>query len=131
MKYSVHDYSKALAAAASEPKANAATIEKNFLALVRRNGDEGRLKKILDESGRLMRSRAGVNAPGRDVLIESARPLGKSQEALIKNLLKSGDVVRRRTDPGLVAGVKITVNDEMQFDGTLAAKLDSLFGVGI
>ena len=81
----------------------------------------------MDEAGRLMRSRAGVNAPGRDVFIESGRPLGKSQETLIKHLLKPGDAVRHRTDPGLVAGVRVTVNDEMQFDGTLAAKLDILF----
>ena len=29
---------------------------------------------------------------------------------------------------GLIAGVRITVNDELQFDGTMKAKLDALFG---
>lgn len=123
MKYSVHDYAKALDGAVAAPKANDAAIAKNFLALIRRNGDESRLEKILDEAARLARGKHGV----REVTIESARPLTASQESAAKNFLKSGDMVNYAIDPTLVAGVRIIMNDETQFDGSLKSKLDTLF----
>ena len=62
MKYSIHDYAKALEAAIIEAGDKGATqkqsaIVKNFLELVKRNGDEARLKKILDEARRLLQGR--------------------------------------------------------------------------
>jgi len=157
MKYSTHDYAQALVAAiedsssikggfaassgmAGSSAGHDGAIAQNFLTLVRRNNDEARFGKILDEAARLARrgtsggtggeSGKGERGAGeREVVIESARPLGKSQEALIKNLLKPGDAVSYKITPDLVAGVKIVVNDEMQFDGSLKAKLDSLFRV--
>ena len=134
MKYSVHDYAKALAEASRDVgKTGQSTdaIVKQFIAILRKNGDEGMLKKIVEEAARFMRSDAEA-APSaktvRDVLVESARPLSKSQEAIVKNFLKSGDAVRYAVNADLVAGVRITVNDEMQFDASLQHKLDTMFG---
>jgi F0F1-type ATP synthase delta subunit len=131
MKYSVHDYAKALDEAMADPatvKTGKAAIAKNFLELIRHNGDEARLKKILDEAARLSRKRdVAGGASFRDVLIESARPLEKSQEKMLHSFIKPSDVVEYATNPDLIAGVRITVNDEMEFDGTMKAKLDSLF----
>jgi F0F1-type ATP synthase delta subunit len=123
MKYSIHDYAKALDQALADPKANQQALAKNFIALVRRNGDEGRLKKILEEAGRLVRRKAGL----REVRIASARPLGKTQEKTIERFVKAGDIVHYMIDPSLVAGIKVTMDDELQFDGTLKAKLEKLF----
>ena len=123
MKYSVQNYAKALVATIEDPKADKGAIVKNFLALVRKNGDETRLKNIIQEASRLSRGKGGV----REVTIASARPLEKSQEKLLEKFIKPGDVVSYTTDPDLVAGVKIIVNDEMQFDGSMKAKLDRLF----
>jgi F0F1-type ATP synthase delta subunit len=127
MKYQAHLYAKALDEALADPKANQAVIAKNFLELVRRNGDEIHLRKILEEAARFARGRTGI----RKVVIESARPLEKSQENMIQQFVKPGDVVTYSTDPDLVAGIKIILNDEMQFDGTMKGKLDKLFGAGI
>lgn len=124
MRYSPHDYAKALVEAIDDPKVDRAAIHKNFLALVRANGDEAQLGKILDEAARLVRGNGGA----REVMIESARPLAKAQEKMVHQLLKPGDVVAYKVDPDLIAGIKVTVNDEMQFDGTMKAKLDDLFG---
>ena len=143
MKYSIHDYARALALAieaagtgtgvkgtkgaqsAQEKSTHKkSAIERNFLALVRKNGDEVRLLKIVDEAARLLRSKGGE----RDVRIESARALSASQEKIVHRLVKAGDSVRYATNPDLIAGVKVTVNDEIQFDGTMKAKLDTLFG---
>ena len=127
MKYSIQNYAKALVETIEDPKANQNVIAKNFLALVRKNGDEGRAKKILEEASRLSRGKSG----GREVVIESARPLGKSQEKLLQQFVKPGDTLKYTIDPDLVAGVKIIVNDDMQFDGTMKGKLDKLFGAAV
>ena len=127
MKYSVHDYAKALDAALAEAgtltPAKSETIGKNFLAIVRRNGDEGRLKKILEEAGRLSRGKQGT----REITVVSARALAKPQEKLLQQFVKPSDAVRYEIDPDVIAGIKIIVDDEMQFDGTMKAKLDNIF----
>jgi F0F1-type ATP synthase delta subunit len=123
MKYSIHDYAKALDQALADPKASQQALVENFIALVYRNGDEARLKKILEEAGRLVRRKADI----REVYIASARPLGKAQEKTLGRFVRAGDIVNYMIDPSLVAGVKITMDDEVQFDGTLKAKLEKLF----
>lgn len=121
MKYPTHLYAKALAEVIGED--DSAKIVKNFLALVRRNGDEAHLRKIIEEAARLARAKAGI----RKVTISSARTLSAAQEKLIAKIVKPKDVVERAIDPELVAGIRIVLNDEMQFDGSLRGKLDKVF----
>lgn len=127
MRYPVYAYAKALASVLIEVKgkgeAQKHAAAKNFIALVRRSGDEAHLKKILDEAARLVRARENI----RKLTIESARELTPAQEALVEQLTKPDDVVERAIDPELIAGVRIIMNDEMQFDGTLRGKLDTVF----
>ena len=125
MKYSAHYYAKALVAALANKKVDGAAATKNFLALVRKNNDEGELKKILREAARLSLGEGGV----REVILESARPLTASQKKSLGAFLAPHDVVREKIVPDLVAGVKVVVNDEVQFDGSMKAKLDSLFHI--
>lgn len=124
MKYSVNTYARALVAAIDEGKANDAAIEKNFLEVVRQNGDEAQLRKILDEASRLARGTSSI----RHVLIESARPLTARQRSEVKRFMKAHDEIDERIDPDLIAGVKITINDEQQFDGSLKKKLNRALG---
>lgn len=129
MKYAPHVYARALVEVLSVPEGSAgkrtdAAIAKNFLELVRKNGDEGHLKKILQEASRFARGMAGV----RKVTLESARALTPSQRAALARFVKRGDVLEERVDPELVAGIKIVVNDETQFDGSLKTKLNSILG---
>jgi F0F1-type ATP synthase delta subunit len=120
MKHAPHIYAKALVEVLENKKIDQAAA-KNFITLVRRNGDEAHLGKILEEAGRIARGKSGV----RKVTVSSARELTKKQEAELKHFVKSGDVVEKRIEPELIAGVKITLNDELQFDGSLKKKLDS------
>jgi len=124
MKYPVTAYAKALGEAitATEGRRNEEII-KNFLALVRKNGDEARLPKILHETEQFLREKDGT----KQFVVESARPLEKRAEALFKGMEKPGDSFEEKIDPELIAGVKITVNGERQFDGSLKGKLDKLF----
>ncbi|HVM77276.1 MAG TPA: F0F1 ATP synthase subunit delta [Candidatus Paceibacterota bacterium] len=127
MKYPTHTYAKALAeviiASKKQGEKDSDKIVKNFLELVRRNGDEVHLHKILEEAGRFARGAGGI----RKVSIESARPLNAAQEKEIAKFLTADDIVERTIDPALIAGIRLVVNDEMQFDGSLRGKLDNVF----
>ena len=133
MKYAPHVYAKALVEVLSAPAAGSEAgshkmtddeLAKNFLALVRKNGDERYLRKILEEASRFARGKSGV----RKVTVESARALIPSQKAMIAHFVKAGDMVEERIDPDLIAGIKIILNDEMQFDGSLKNKLNRVLG---
>jgi len=125
MKYPASSYAKALAEAVLTAKdKDGALIAKNFLELLRRNGDEGHARKILEEAARFARGRAGI----RKVSIASARTLTPEQEHMVAEFTKPGDVTDRSVDPALIAGVRIIVDDETQFDGSLNGKLDRVFG---
>ena len=125
MKYPAHWYAKALAEAIADTKDKKGQdeIAKNFVALVRKNGDEARIRKIVEIAARMVRGRQGI----RKVTIESARKLLPSQEKLLDGFLSPGDVVEREIDESLIAGIRIILNDEMQFDGSLRGKLDRIF----
>jgi len=117
-------YAKALVEVLSDPKANGESAAKHFLALVKKNNDEGHLKKILEEASRFARSKSGV----RKVTVESARELNTKQKEAVKKFIKAGDVVVERIDPELIAGIRIILNDELQFDGSLKNKLNKALG---
>ncbi|OGY99107.1 MAG: hypothetical protein A2945_05310 [Candidatus Liptonbacteria bacterium RIFCSPLOWO2_01_FULL_52_25] len=125
MKYPSHIYAKALAGAITDPNAKAGEeIMKNFMAIVLKNGDGAHLKKIVAETARLVHRKSGV----RDVTLESARSLHADQKKEIWNHFAGpNDAVEAKTNPELIAGVRVTVNDELQFDGSLRTKLDTLF----
>jgi len=124
MKYSPHIYAHALAQAIIAAKgADHDGIAKNFLALVRKNGDETSLRKIVAEAERLIHKESGA----RKVTIISARPVKHSAEAMLKSILKPGDAIEEKIDPRLIAGIKILINDESEFDGSLKGKLDAIF----
>jgi F0F1-type ATP synthase delta subunit len=124
MKYSANTYAKALVEVLSDPKVNDESAARNFLALVKKNNDEGHFKKILEEASRLARGKAGV----RKVIVESARELSAAQKGSIGKFIKVGDVVVERIDPELIAGIRIILDDEMQFDGSLKNKLNRALG---
>ena len=125
MKYPAHIYAKALAEVIVGANGkNDDEIAKRFVAFVRKNGDEVHLRKIVEEAARFVRGKSGV----RKVTMETARPLGAAQKKQLAGFMKAGDILEEKVNPELVAGVKIIVNDELQFDGSLKGKLDKLFG---
>ncbi|MGC9599522.1 MAG: F0F1 ATP synthase subunit delta [Minisyncoccia bacterium] len=127
MKYPAHIYAKALAevivAAKGESGAAQDAIVRRFIALVRQNGDEAHLRKLVEEAARFVRGKSGV----RKMTIETARSLPATQKRALRALTKQGDVIEEKIDPELVAGVRVLINDELQFDGSLKGKLDKLF----
>jgi F0F1-type ATP synthase delta subunit len=124
MRYSLKNYGQALAEAILNERGSRATVvAKNFVRILGRNGDEVHAKKILREAERILQRADGI----RSVVFESARPLGAGQEKALAAFTKPGDTVSYRIDPRLMAGVRVLVDDEREFDGTLKGKLDKLF----
>ena len=123
MKHTAHIYAKAFVEALGEhpsPEKERARI-KNFIALLVKNGDIGHARKILESAKKVIREKKGR----RSVVIETARPL--PTHGLAEEITKPSDVVEEKIDPELIAGVRITINDELQFDGTLKRKINELF----
>jgi F0F1-type ATP synthase delta subunit len=125
MKYSVKMYASAFAAAAAGKLSpvEEKKIVKNFTELVRRNGDGALLPKIIGEADRLLRAKEGV----RKFVIETARPLKGRLQQEVRRVVRDKDVMEEKVDPGIVAGIRVTVDEERQFDASLSRKLQKLF----
>ncbi len=124
MKYNPKIYAKAFSQVAAGPlnKDKERQLINNFLAAIRRNNDVSQLKKIFEETEKILRAKSGR----RKITLESGRHLSNLQGKL-KNFLKKDDIVEGKINPELIAGVKITVDEGEQFDGSLKWKLDKLF----
>lgn len=122
MKYSPQMYAKAFSAITAKPSAESDILVKNLLALIKKNNDQHLLKKIYARVEKLVREQTGR----RKVVIETARPI-KNADKIIGKIIKKDDILNERTNPDLIAGVRLIINDEVQFDGSMARKIKKLF----
>lgn len=124
MRYSLKNYAEALAAAIhnTEP-ARSGFIIKNFLMLLGKSGDEVHAEKIVDTAERILRKKDG----GREIIFESARTLELKNQKLLSGVAGGKDIIATRVNPDLVAGVRIVIDGEREFDGSLKGKLDKIF----
>lgn len=122
-KITPKQYAEALMRALEDKKISHEHAAGNFLALIRKNGDWRKRKEILEACADLLRKSGGKNL----VEILSARKLGNDQRARIEAMFRAADF-EARVDPELIAGVKIVIDREKQFDGTLKRKLDAILG---
>lgn len=122
-KYSPEIYARAVREAIAEaPSGERDKIFKRFVQAVARRGDARKLPAIAKE---LERSEVRAKG-GRMVTIEFARPLGHVMSKF-ENLLKRADHLEVRTNPDLVAGVRITIDEERELDFSLARRLNKMF----
>ena len=118
-------YARAFALAADKKLSahDAEKIGKNLVALVTKNGDAKDLSKIADGAARILREKEGR----RKFVFESARPLSKELRKSLEAIAGEKDVTEEKVVPALVAGVRVTVDEERQFDASLARKLQKMF----
>lgn len=95
---------------------------KIFVSLVERNGDGRQWDAILVDVEKSLCARDNR----RRILIETARPIQDIKQKL-SNFFKENDVVREAIVPELLGGVRISINDEEQFDSSLERKIKRLF----
>ena len=61
------------------------------------------------------------------VTFETARKTTANQKKLLDSFIKEGDVVKEKINPELIAGIKIIINNNKQFDASMQKKLQEIF----
>jgi F0F1-type ATP synthase delta subunit len=125
MKYRTHDYASALAESLIHAKTreDEKKMLARFMKILVRRGDIGRAKSILETAERIL-AKAGK---GDLVTVESARKLTAAQHATIEKSFAHAGRIEMKITPHLVAGVRVSVNDERELDASLGTKLTNLF----
>ena len=124
MPHSVKTYAQAFAEAGY--KASAAEqgkIVQRFMTLVKKNGDSAKLPAILDEAERMLVRMQG----GKVVMLETARVLSPGSRAALHKTFTAKDRIEERVRPEVLAGIRICVDGEKEFDASFKRKLDKLF----
>lgn len=125
MKYASHLYAqafcKALAEAATPQQKN--SVVERFAIVLKRNGDMRRQDILLAAVEReLVRA-----AHGRRITIETARRVPRDLARAVRSFATERDVIKERIVPALIAGVRIIIDGEREFDGSLKRKLETLW----
>jgi F0F1-type ATP synthase delta subunit len=124
MKYLVKDYAKSLAELSLDSKNKKEEVMvHNFLSLLEKNRDISGVNKILDLAGSIYFKKSGK----KKIVVEAARQLTAGNKKILKSIVREGDVAEERINPELLAGIKIVVNNEKQFDGSILNKIKKLF----
>ena len=123
MKYPAKIYAQALLETLNtSPRQRWDKLIKNCAELIARNGDFSLADKITAAAEKLWTRQNG----GRMVTVETARPIDEKLTDQIKNFFAPPDHVDLKTNPRLIAGVRITADDK-ELDNSLAAKLNKIF----
>jgi len=123
MKYKPEIYAKALIAVIEKvPENKRDKITKRFVELVIDSGDIGRGDKILEAIQKLWAKETGRNL----IKLEFARPVEKEIINKLKKNLSEKDLIEITQNPDLIAGVRVTINDEKELDNTLRHKLNTI-----
>jgi len=120
MKYKSKQYAKALADIMVGSKTDVKKVTERFLELLEKNGDIGKAKEIMTLAEDIFIKKTGR----RKIILETARPMGKNQ--IVKSFEMAGDIIEQRVNPEIIAGIKITINDE-QLDMSIQKKLQEIF----
>lgn len=115
-------YAKALVGVILDKKADEKKIVENFVKLLKKTGQEKRVKEILDLAEDMLLRKQEK----KKIVFEVARRLTSENRALLKQFAREGDIVKEKINHNLVAGVKITVNNEKQFDNSMLNKLNNI-----
>ena len=115
-------YAKVLAEILSKKGIDEKKIVNNFVKLLISSGYERKSKEILDLAEDLLLKKQGK----RKIIFETARKITTSQKKLLESFVKKGDVVKEKINPELIAGIKIIINNEKQFDNSMLSKLNNI-----
>jgi F0F1-type ATP synthase delta subunit len=91
--------------------------------LVRKNGDGSKLSRIVSEAEKILREKSGH----RKLVFETARPMTAEMRHSLLHMVHKTDTVEEKVSPSLIAGVRVTQNDELEWDGSMAKKLQKIF----
>ena len=118
-------YAKALAEILSKENsaAQGKKIIDNFLKLLAKTGQEKKAKVILDLAEEMLLEKQGK----RKIIFQTARKMTESQKKILQAFVKNGDIVKEKINPEIIAGIKIIINNNRQFDASMLSKLQKIF----
>ena len=127
-KITAQAYAQAFLETSGHALSDQAKFLKRFIAVIKKNGDWSRapqIMKAVETAWRRKHERPLVT-------IESARPLSREQLAnLKKGLHDSGKMsafdIEEKLRPELIAGVRLTIDDEQQLDASLQQLMKQVF----
>lgn len=116
-------YAKALAEVLAKKGFDEKKIINNFINLLIKSGQERKSKEILNLTEDFLLVKQGK----RKIILETARKMTINQKKLLDNFVKNGDIVKEKINPEIIAGIKIIINNEKQFDASMQSKLQNIF----
>lgn len=116
-------YAKALAEVLMKKGVDEEKAVANFVKLLVKEGQEKKAKEILNLAEDFLLEKQGKNK----ITFEIARRITAENRALLKKIAKEGDVVKEKINHELIAGVKIIINGNKQFDASMQSKLQNIF----
>ena len=123
MKYPPEIYASAfIDIATGKTKKEESALIENFLSAIKKNGDMAKIKRIFSATETMMRKKTGR----KKWTLEIARPM-KGINKFLKNIIGPSDITEEKINPEIIAGIKITEDEERQFDASLQKKLKDLF----
>lgn len=123
MKYKPEDYAKALLAVLREKKIPEHKAVERFIALVRKNGDQRLFPKIIETVETLQTKEAG----GTVVHLEFAREASTVLHHKLNTVFGEKDRVKTSYNQRLIAGARVVIDGEQEWDYSLERKLRKLF----
>ena len=125
MKISSKQYAKSfIGALDGKPLIEQKKLAHRFFTLISQKGDRKHLGAIIRE----IEQTHFKNLGKKKVVLETSEPAGESLKKEIKKLLGSAVVVEK-TNPALLAGIRILINDEILIDASAASQLKKLFRI--
>ena len=124
-KHNAKQYAKALHSVITQTNepSEITSITESFTELLKSNNDLRLWPRI---SGYLLHLMKKSNEL-QTVSIISAKPLDKDQQKLLETEFPQYAEFRYDIDPDIIGGIKITINDELKIDATLATRINSIF----
>lgn len=101
------------------PKSGEQALVKNFTSVLKRYGVIKDSDKILKELKKIIAAKEGALL----INIESARELNKSNINKVKKFFNKTSDYTYKINKDLIAGIKITINDEISIDSSLRRRL--------
>ena len=120
MKYSINNYVDALIETLAVSEKNDEVIS-NLFKLLKKSGDIRHSKKIIEAVHKKLVNSEG----GKWITIETARNSASTDE--LRNKFSEKDYVELKINPELVAGVRITLNEEQELNNSMNKKLKRMF----
>ncbi len=124
MRYTPKQYATALLQALDKKSSTEKKkILQQFMSLVSKRGDSARLGLIVRESEKQYLKNVGL----KKVVLESVDSMPARVKKDIEEILGKNIIFEEKTNPNLLAGIKVLVNDELLVDASAVTQLRKLF----